>query len=72
MREVSETYRGLLMRLESAPLKTSCHRKPSVVTIKIFCVVVTWLKQMLNDASKKTLKVVFIEEGFAKKEMADD
>src|SRR5579864_4892963 len=35
---VSATKRRSLINPESAPVNTSCHRKPSVVMMKIFCV----------------------------------
>ena len=50
----------------SAPLKTSCHRKPSVVMMKMFGVSRVWLSILLPTSKHKTRTIVFITGGFAK------
>lgn len=72
MSKVSETNLGSLISDESAPLKISCQRKPSVVMIKIFPGLIVWLMAESEKARIMEQKIVFITEGFAKKNFAND
>jgi hypothetical protein len=66
---VSPTYLELLINIESAPLNTSCHRKPSVVIINILGAAFGWaLVKKVRALNSKENKI-FITRYFIKEQL---